>query len=81
MRTTLTLDEDVADRTKKLATRLKKPFKMVVNETLRRGLEQAEKPTKQRSYRTKPHSMGLRKGYNLDNTQELLAQVEGEDFR
>lgn len=81
MRTTLTLDEDVAERTRKIAHRLRKPFKAVLNEALRSGLEQAEQPLKKRSYRTEPHPMGLRKGRNLDNIQELLAHVEGEAFR
>jgi predicted transcriptional regulator len=81
MRTTLTLDEDVAQRTKKLATKLKKSFKVVLNEALRKGLEQIEKPQKRRKYQTIPHEMGLREGLNLDNIQELLAQVEGEERR
>ena len=81
MRTTLTLDEDVAQRTKKLAAKLKKPFKVVLNEALRKGLDQVEKPQKRRVYRTSPHEMGLREGLNIDNIQELLAQVEGEDRR
>jgi hypothetical protein len=53
MRTTLTLDEDVAQRTKKLAAKLKKPFKFVLNEALRKGLDQVEKPQKRRDYRSK----------------------------
>lgn len=81
MRTTLTLDEDVADRTRALAKRLNKPFKAVINEALRLGLAQVEKPAERRPYRTKAHPMGLREGYSLDNVQELLAQIEGEDHR
>jgi len=77
----LTLDHDVADKTRVLARRLGKPFKAVVNEALRLGLEQVEKPMKQQPYKTQSHAMGLRQGYSLDNIQELLAQVEGEDFR
>ena len=81
MRTTLTLDEDVAQRTKKLAVELKKPFKVVLNEALRKGLDQVEKPQKCRKYLTNPHEMGLREGLSIDNVQELLAQVEGENRR
>ena len=81
MRTTLTLDEDVAQRTKSLAAKLKKPFKIVLNEALRKGLDQIEKPQKRRNYRTIPHEMGLREGLSIDNIQELLTQVEGEDRR
>ena len=38
MRTTLTLDDDIADFLKRQARLLNKPFKEVVNETLRRGM-------------------------------------------
>ncbi len=75
----MTLDEDVAQRTKKLAAKLKKPFKAVLNEALRKGLDQVEKPQKRRDYRTIPHAMGLREGLSIDNIQELLAHMEGED--
>lgn len=81
MRTTLSLDEDVLEKARMVAGRLQLPFKTVVNEALRAGLKEVEKPAKRRPYRTIPHAMGLRKGYNLDNIQEVLAQADGEDFR
>lgn len=81
MRTTLTLDDDVIERARGLATELRKPFRTIVNEALRAGLDQVEQPSKQRRYKTEPHAMGLRPGRNLDNIQELLAQIEGEDAR
>lgn len=79
MRTTLTLDEDVAQRTKELAMKLKKPFKVVLNEALRKGLVQFEKPLKSRQYRTNPHVMGLREGFSIDNIQDLLSQIDDEN--
>jgi len=81
MRTTITIDDDVLDRARKVAERLHTSFRSVVNEALRSGLEQVEKPAMSRQYQTSPHAMGIRKGRSLDNIQELLAQVEGEDFR
>ena len=81
MRTTLTIDDDVLERARAIAAKLRTPFKTVINEALRAGLTQVEQPAKQRPYKTKPHNMGLRQGYNLDNIQELLAQIEGEDSR
>jgi hypothetical protein len=81
MRTTLSIDDDVMDRAKEVAAKLRMPFRRIVNEALRAGLEQVEEPGKQRRYKTEPHAMGLRFGRNLDNIQELLAQVEGEDSR
>ncbi len=81
MRTTLTIDDDVLERARSAAQRLREPFRKVVNEALRAGLKTVEKPARSRLYRTRPHKMGLREGMNLDNIQELIARVEGEDHR
>ena len=81
MRTTITIDDDVMERARAVATKLRTPFKAIVNEALRAGLNQVEQPAKQSRYETKPHEMGIRHGRNLDNIQELLAQIEGEDSR
>ena len=81
MRTTLTLDNDVIEQAKAIADKIGAPFKKVVNEALRIGLKQVEKPIESRPYRTDAHPMGLRVGRNLDNIQELLAHIEGEDHR
>ena len=77
----MTIDDDVMERARAVAAKLRIPFKAIVNEALRAGLDQVEQPAKQRRYKTKPHEMGLRQGHNLDNIQELLAQIEGEDSR
>lgn len=81
MRTTLSIDDDVMERARAIAVKLSTPFKTIINEALRAGLNQVEQPAKQRLYKTKPHKMGLRQGRNLDNIRELLAQIEGEDSR
>jgi hypothetical protein len=81
MRTTLSINDDVLERARAAAAKLSIPFKTIVNEALRAGLDQVEQPVKQRRYKTKPHKMGLRQGRNIDNVQELLAQIEGEDSR
>jgi hypothetical protein len=81
MRTTLTIDDDVLEKAKAVATKLGTPFRRVVNEALRAGLQTIKEPPPKRSYRTRPHKMGLKTGRNLDNIQELLAQIEGEDHR
>ena len=81
MRTTLTIDDDVLDRARSVAERLHTPFRRVVNEALRAGLQTVEESTKSRPYRTRPRKLGLRAGRSLDNIQELLAQIEGEDHR
>jgi len=81
MRTTLALDEDVLDRARTLAARLRTPFRRVVNEALRAGLKTVAAPAQQRKFRTPARALGLKPGRSFDNISELLAHVEGEDYR
>lgn len=81
MRTTITIDDDVLGQARTLADSLHTSFRMVINEALRAGLELIAKPAKNCEYKTVPHTMNVRKGYDLDNIQELLAQVEGEAYK
>lgn len=81
MRTTLTIDDDVLDRARLVAAQTGRPFRVVVNEALRAGLTQVAQVAPKEPYRTEPHAMGLRPGRNLDNLQELIATLEGEDAR
>jgi hypothetical protein len=81
MRTTLTLDADVAAKARKGARKLGKPFKEVINAALRIGLDQVLSPPAAKPYRTKPRPLGLRQGFSYDNIAELLARAEGEDHK
>ncbi|MCW5558544.1 MAG: DUF2191 domain-containing protein [Verrucomicrobiae bacterium] len=81
MRTTLTLDSDVAAKARKGAARLGKPFKEVINAALRIGLDQVLKPPAPKTYRTQPRPLGLRRGFSYDNIGELLARAEEEDYQ
>ena len=81
MRTTLTVDDDVLDRARAVAGKLHVPFRHVINEALRAGLQAVEKPARSRPYQTHPRRMGLKAGRSLDNVQDLIAQIEGEDQR
>lgn len=81
MRTTITIDDDVLEHARALAAKLRTPFKTVINEALRSGLDHVAQPAEQKPYKTKPNAMGLKPGRNLDNIQELLSQIEGEDAR
>jgi len=80
MRTTLTLDEDVAVKLKKAAK--DRPFKAVVNEALRAGLAALEKRSPSRKpYRTRGFDLGPSLVGSLDNVEEVLSRVEGEHHR
>lgn len=81
MTTTLSVDDDVIERPRAVAAKLRKRFRAIVNEAFRVGLDQVKQPSEQRPYKTGPHPMGLRSGRNIDNIQELPAQIEGEGCR
>jgi hypothetical protein len=81
MRTTLSLDDDVIEKARKAADMSGRPFREIINEALRAGLRTLSVPPDAKPYTTKPHKMGLKAGRNLDNIQELLAQIEGEESR
>ncbi|MEJ0042232.1 MAG: hypothetical protein WDM81_08455 [Rhizomicrobium sp.] len=59
MRTTLTLDEDNARRLTRLRKARDASLKAVVNDVIRRGLDEAEKPPRPREpFRTKAADAG-----------------------
>jgi len=72
MRTTLTIDDSLAELLKKQAYETGKPFKQVVDEALRAGLEHAGTTHASRPYRLEPASMGsVRPGTDLDKALTL----------
>lgn len=81
MRTTLTLDDDVAAKLKSDARKTGRPFKTLVNETLRDGFALREARRKQPPYRVKARPMGLRPGLSLDSISALIEQAEGPFHR
>lgn len=79
MRTTLTLEDDVAARLLELQKNTGRTFKEVTNDTLRAGLERqlaVHKATRPR-FKVKARKLGSRPGLNYDNIGELLEQIEG----
>ena len=81
MRTTLTIDSDVAAKAKAAARMTGLPFKTLINNALRIGIEAVMQPAQARKYQTQGRPMGLRQGMSYDNIGELLALSEGEDHR
>ncbi len=82
MRTTLTLDDDVAARLKGAVKKRRRPLKTVVNEALRVGLGAMDQPGPAReSFRTTGFNLGPSLVGSLDNIEEVLSRVEGEDHR
>jgi hypothetical protein len=79
MRTTLTIDDDVAFGLRKAHEKdPKKSFKDVVNEVLRKGLGASDRvAVPKRPFKVEPLNLGLREDLNFDNIEELLDQLEG----
>ena len=70
MRTTLTIDDDLAARLKAEMRREGLTLKQVVDRLLRRGLR-APAAAKKR-YRVRARSLGARPGINYSKTHEML---------
>jgi adenine C2-methylase RlmN of 23S rRNA A2503 and tRNA A37 len=81
MRTTLTIDDDVAAQLKRLRRQRDLKFKELVNEALRRGLrDMTGEPRRRKVLRTRTFDMG-KPLINIDNVAEALAHLESEGFK
>lgn len=82
MRTTLTLDPDVAALLKKLVARSEKPFKQAVNDALRRGLtaEFKERSAKKPYVLKLPPSAGGDFLVDITDNGALQEMMDREDY-
>ena len=82
MRTTLTIDDDVAVALERVRRQRDARLKDLVNEALRRGLrEMAARPKRREPFRTRSVALGRVWIGGIDNVAEALAIAEGEGFR
>jgi predicted transcriptional regulator len=82
MRTTVTMERDVAARLGQLARRRRVPMKVLINEVLRAGLDHVERPVAPRqAFRTTGFDLGPNRVGSLDDVEGVLARVEGESHR
>ena len=80
MRTTLSLDDDVARLLNKEMRRSGASFKAIVNHFLRLGLL-ASNPQKGKPFVVTPRNLGLPLGLSYDNVAQLLEALEGGAHR
>ncbi len=78
MRTTVTLDPDVATKLRQVARERGVSFKAALNESVRAGL--ADEGRSARPYRMPSRRMGLREGVDLDHTGRLLGELEDAEI-
>lgn len=82
MRTTLTLDPDVAAALQRLATERQLSWKDAVNTALRDGLASLERGAPRRKrYVTPAVDPGAPALRGVHSVHEMLAFAEGEDYR
>jgi hypothetical protein len=77
VRTTLTLDDDIAALLKKEARQSGEPFKQLVNRYLRRGLT-APKQAPTKRFKVKAKNLGLP---HFEKTEQYIEFLEGPDHR
>lgn len=78
MRTTITLDEDLAAKLKVAARERGVPFKEIVNSAIRRGLASESVPA--RPYRVPTRAMGLRSDIDADKALRFAAELEDAEL-
>lgn len=80
MRTTVTLDDDLAQILKERAHERDTPFKQVLNEAIRAGLSSGSS-VRHKPYRMKPgRPLRLRPGIDLTKASQLADQLEDEEI-
>lgn len=78
MRTTITLDDDVAVELEKLRRETGRTFKDIVNETLRAGLRPAPRQTVEPVQYTQPRAMGAL--VDVSDVSALIAVMDEEKY-
>jgi hypothetical protein len=81
MRTTVTLDPELVAKLKGLAHRRRASFKDTLNAVIRRGLAtqggSGEAPAR---FVVKPHAGGFRRGVDPDKLNQLIDEIEADEF-
>jgi hypothetical protein len=79
MRTTLTLDDDLARRLKELARETGRSFKEVTNDVVRRGLSSGEPPNGDpEPFRVAPKACGFKPGIDPLKLNQIYDDLEIE---
>ena len=82
MRTTLTLDDDVAAALERLRRARDASLKDIVNDALRRGLSDlTTRPKRREPFQTQGVELGRLRLASIDDISESLAFAEGEAFK
>lgn len=79
MRTTVTLDDDVAAKVKALCRKTGESFKRVLNRLLRTGLVEGTRRKPKPPFRVRARDLGLKSDVRFDDVAGLLERLDGPD--
>jgi len=79
MRTTITLDDDIAAALERLRKDRNVGFNELVNDVLLRGLD--DLPPRREPFRTRSVALGQARVSNVSNVTEAITRAEGDDFK
>ena len=80
MRTTVTLEPDVAARLKEYAHRRRLSFKAALDAVIRRGLAVQNRPEADSRFTVEPHRGGFRPGVDVARLNQLVDRLDTDDF-
>ena len=78
MRTTLTIDDDLAAQLEELRRREGLSLRAAVNELLREGIRQRMQPPRAKSYQMETRRLGLKAGIDPTKLNQLVDELEAE---
>ncbi len=79
MRTTLTIDDDLAAQIQEKRRRHGYSLKRVINSLLREGLQSRQERPQAKKYRTRVRKLGLRPGFDPVKLNQLVDELETEE--
>lgn len=78
VRTTVTLDPDVASQLQRTARERGVSFKAALNDAVRSGLASGAPPSK--SFHVRAHPLGIRRGFHVDKALSIAGEIEDAEI-
>ena len=76
----MTIEDRLMQQLREVALRRGKPLKAVVNEALRQGLKQLQKPVSTKKYKSPVFSLGHPPALNMDKALSIASALEDEEI-
>lgn len=80
MRTTVTIEDDLAIAIEEIRKRDGLSFKAALNQVIRLGVQAKAAPPKAKKYRTPTRAMGLKPGVDPTRLNTLVDDLDSDDF-